>query len=779
MSWVDGFVAAHGLDADAAAELRSLADGPLSGMLGSLLGDAPEPVEAPQPLRLEALLGRGAAGEVFRATDPKLDRQVAVKVLRADRQQDAEALVRFLREARVLASLQHPSIPPVYDVGTLPDGRPFVAMREVVGQSLRQVALAHHRGGATRSLQRRVRWVQQLAEAVGHAHAQGVVHRDIKPANVMIGADDALLLVDWGLAASVEGLAPAAVGTPSWIAPEVHEGQPHSPAADVFAVGRVLHGLLEHDAVDASAPVSDGLPSGLAEVLRRALAPDPAQRWPDGAALARALGEWLDGAERIRRALLWVDEAHALADAQRDASARLAEELAAAAAARREVHPFDPIETKRRVWGHEDRVQALRAQVVAHRRRRQRVLEDALGLAPELPEALEPLADLHRSLHDDARRQGDEGAADAHLQRVRRYDRGPHAAWLRGMARLSLHTDPAGAEVTLCTYEERDRQWVAIPQRVLGTTPLDVELPHGRYLLQLRAEGRAPVAYPVRLDRLQHWAGGLDEAPYVVYLPRADELSEGECYVPAGPFVHGADRAGFQSLPEQVGFLPGFVVGRHPVTHGDYLAFVNALVEAGSPDEALRWAPRAHGMEPSFYGRDDDGRFRLVRDADGDLWLPDWPVFFVDYASSAAYAAWRAAQTGQPWQLMQELQHEKAARGADGRIYPWGDVFDATFACVRDSHPGRPLPARVTDYPADCSVYGVRGLAGNSRTWCVERYAPPGGQVAATQRVVRGGCYFFPARGAHGAARMGLDDHRAGDTVGLRLVRPLDPFASP
>jgi formylglycine-generating enzyme required for sulfatase activity/tRNA A-37 threonylcarbamoyl transferase component Bud32 len=774
MSWVTDFARRHGLSEAASAELSSKVGQPASGVLGSLF--EPELTEA-QPsddaLQRLALLGRGGIGEVYRAYDPRLGRNVAQKVLRADRLSDPQATERFHREARVLASLQHPGIPAVYGVGLEPDGRPYVTMLEVVGVSLREVALGHHSGQHPRSLRRRVALVQRLAEAAGHAHAAGVLHRDIKPDNVVVGPRDTVHLVDWGLAIRTADARPAKVGTPSWVAPEVLAGRPHSPPSDVYALGRVLHSLLEADALDSEAPVAPGLPDGLDTLLLRALHPDPAQRWPTATALADALTDWLDGAARLERARALVRQSERVeAEAVLAAQASRAE-AAAADRALQGVRITDPVEHKREGWTHADAAQehAHRAKILQDERLQ--LLEEALTLVPDLPEALAPLAAAHRAAATEAARIGERSVAEAHLAQVRRYDRGEHAAWLRGTARLTLLTDPAGALVTLCRYETRDRQLHPVPERVLGPTPLDVSLPHGAWLLRLEAPGRAPVRYPVLLERLEHW----DSGPDPVYLPQEHELGPDDCYVPAGPFVSGADNAGFQSLPTRRSFLPGFVMARHPVTHGDYLAWLGALVDTGRAEEAHRYAPRERGMAGSFYALDPQGRYQLVPDADGDLWDPRWPVFFVDAASAEAYAAWRSEQTGQPWTLPEELQHEKAARGADGRVYPWGHHFDPTFACVRDSHPGRPLPAPIDAYPVDCSVYGVRGLAGNVRAWCQEPYAPPGGEIVHSQRVLRGGCFFFPARGAHGAARMGLDAHRSGDTVGIRLVRRFPPPA--
>ncbi len=516
------------------------------------------------------------------------------------------------------------------------------------------------------------------------------------------------------------------------------------------------------------------LPDGLAVVLARALNPDPDARWTDASGFADALTEWLDGAARLQRARgLVADSAVAQAE-WAEADARAKRHAAAAREALRGVRPADPVESKRGAWALQDAHQTATAEAATLQQRRHRLLEEALSLAPELPEALGPLADWHRSASEAATTARDPIAADAHLQQVARYDRGVHQAWLTGRARLTVVTEPPGAEVTLWSYATEDRQLRPVRERVLGHTPLTVDLPHGRMLLTLQAPGHALVRYPIALSRLEHWTGGLDGEVHPVFLPPLGTLGPDDIYVPGGPFIHGAPPgSGFQSLPVRRSFEPGFVMGRHPVTHHQYLQFLNALVDSGEAERAHCFAPRNRGMPDSFYGLDGAGHYALIADSDGDQWRSDWPVFHIDARSAEAYAAWASPPTGTPWTLPGELQHEKALRGSDGRTYPWGDDFDATFACVRDSQLGRPLPAPIDAYPIDCSVYGVRGLAGNIRAWCREAYAPPDGEVVASQRVLRGGCWFFTARGAHGAARMGYDASRTGDTIGLRLARAM------
>src|SRR5262249_45090614 len=153
-------------------------------------------------------LGAGGMGEVRRVFDQKLGRQVAMKLIRWDRSEDASVSARFLEEARITAQLQHPGIVAVYDQGQLEDGRLGCTMREVEGRTFDPVIAEVHAavsagrfmtstGGYT--LRRLVDVFARACEAVAYAHAGGVVHRDLKPANIMVGEHGEVLVVDWGI----------------------------------------------------------------------------------------------------------------------------------------------------------------------------------------------------------------------------------------------------------------------------------------------------------------------------------------------------------------------------------------------------------------------------------------------------------------------------------------------------------------------------------------------------------------------------------------------------
>ena len=149
----------------------------------------------PPGYELSEEVGEGGMGVVYRARDTRLARDVAVKVLRSRFAADGPAARRFLGEARVTAQLQHPGVPPVHEVGELPDGRPFLVMKLIRGRTLDDL-LADERADRGRLLAD----FEKVCQAVAYAHAHKVIHRDLKPHNVMVGAFGEVQVMDWGLA---------------------------------------------------------------------------------------------------------------------------------------------------------------------------------------------------------------------------------------------------------------------------------------------------------------------------------------------------------------------------------------------------------------------------------------------------------------------------------------------------------------------------------------------------------------------------------------------------
>jgi eukaryotic-like serine/threonine-protein kinase len=267
--------------------------------------------------QLRERLGDGGFGQVFRAYDPRLDRDVAVKVLKQPNPSE-RVMERFFREARAVARLDHSNIVSVHDAG-FDDGRCWVAYQLVGGRPLWWYR-DHHRMDPTTI----ARVVADLADALDHSHQRGVVHRDLKPANVLIDDRGRPRLIDFGLARRFdfesdltrEG---AVVGTPAYMSPEQALGQSRKvdERSDVYSLGVILHellygrrpdettdfppkksrGKLGDSAVDLAtvplAPTGSAVPVALKRICSRAAALDPAARHPTARALADELEQWL------------------------------------------------------------------------------------------------------------------------------------------------------------------------------------------------------------------------------------------------------------------------------------------------------------------------------------------------------------------------------------------------------------------------------------------------------------------------------------------------------
>lgn len=282
----------------------------LSDAVLARLRDLVERPELPTP-RYEILdrIGEGGMGVVYLARDRELGREVALKVLRTP-DPSLEERDRILREARILASLEHPGIAPVHDVGVLPDGRVFYVMKRIRGERLDSFV----RGA--RSLAELLRVFRQVCDAVAFAHAAGVIHRDLKPQNVMLGAFGEVLVLDWGVAklrgqlveATRDGsghsvnedtATGAVMGTPGYMAPEQLSGRSAAvdERTDIFGLGGILCFLLTREHPPAGLPGSDrwlSAPAPLRAICERARAAAPEARYRSASELAADVANYLD-----------------------------------------------------------------------------------------------------------------------------------------------------------------------------------------------------------------------------------------------------------------------------------------------------------------------------------------------------------------------------------------------------------------------------------------------------------------------------------------------------
>ncbi|HEY2310299.1 MAG TPA: serine/threonine-protein kinase, partial [Gaiellaceae bacterium] len=256
---------------------------------------------------LEDLLGTGGMSTVFRAHDRQLDRRVAIKILHSHYAEDPEYLERFRREARAVARLSHPNIVTVIDRGD-DDGRQYIVFEHVDGENLKELVLRTGRLPVRRALELAL----AIADGLSFAHQRGLVHRDVKPQNVLLNQDGEVKVTDFGIARSLHvehGVTQTGtvLGTGEYLAPEQASGKPVSAATDVYSLGVVLWELLAGDVpfvgenfvavalrhVNEAPPDlrerrSDVSPR-LAAAVDRALAKDPARRFPSMDAFAKEL----------------------------------------------------------------------------------------------------------------------------------------------------------------------------------------------------------------------------------------------------------------------------------------------------------------------------------------------------------------------------------------------------------------------------------------------------------------------------------------------------------
>jgi eukaryotic-like serine/threonine-protein kinase len=312
-------------------------------------GDSPlhtAPLTAPTGYELESLIGEGGMGVVYRARDVALSRDVAVKFLQG-RFAPASAIgLRFTEEARITSQLQHPGIPPVHQVGTLPDGRPFLAMKLIKGDTLDELLKRRNDPGVDRG--RYLAVFEQMAQAVGYAHAHNVIHRDLKPANIMVGSFGEVQVMDWGLAkvlaagqqpetlveetklgTEIRSLrdeatqAGSLLGTPAFMPPEQAIGAVDqiTTRSDVFGLGAILCVILtgqppflsesaESSRQKAARAKLDeafarldgcGAEPELIALTKRCLAPEPQDRPRDAGEVAEAITALRANAERRAR----------------------------------------------------------------------------------------------------------------------------------------------------------------------------------------------------------------------------------------------------------------------------------------------------------------------------------------------------------------------------------------------------------------------------------------------------------------------------------------------
>lgn len=599
-------------------------------------------------------LGEGGMAIVYKAFDTRLEREVALKVIRTDKLAPAtmaRTIKRFEREARALAQLSHPNIVPITDYGEQ-DGRPFLVMPYLTGGTLK----ARLRGQPI-AWQEAVRLLAPVARALEHAHQHGIVHRDVKPSNILITRDGQPLLSDFGVAKVLEAEETldltgtgVGIGTPDYMAPEQGLGHSMDPRVDVYALGVIFYEMLTgRRPYQADTPMAimlkknteplprpasfvPDLPGALENHLIKALARDPANRFQTMGEMAAALEGFTQG---------------------------------------------------------------------------------------RLPTVVKPPPTLEASLPFSARQPKN---------------------WMVWLG--------AGLIGLLCLGAVVAGGWLAVrwletgsgssPDRVVEsiteTQPAPVEI-------------SPPTEVPATDVPITFTLEPPTDTPPPTQDTQRVSPTDGMnlVYVPAGEFPMGAAVSRFdQSKPEHTVYLDSFWIDKTEVTNAMFAQFTGQTGYVGELEaqgltwfyENATWITRggAGWRNPFGPGTSLNGR-------------EDHPVIQVTWNDAAAYCAWAGRR------LPTEAEWEKAARGPNGNLYPWGNNEPTGSLANFGNQIGDIV--RVGSYPGNVSPYGAFDMAGNVYEWVADFFSTtyyassppsnPAGPSSGKYRVMRGGSWQLEA----------------------------------
>jgi formylglycine-generating enzyme required for sulfatase activity/predicted Ser/Thr protein kinase len=667
--------------------------------------------EAPDPflgkvlggVKIERLIGKGGMGTVYRGHQLDLERPVAVKVLAPALTSDPKRVQQFLREAKALGKLEHPNIVTIYTAGK-EDETLFIVMQLVEGESVDKLV---RREGAL-AIERACDIVTQAAKGLYEAHEKGIVHRDVKPENLLL-AGETIKVVDFGLA-RMEGDAfrfasGRIVGTPHFMSPEQIDGREVDARTDIYALGATFYYLLT-----GTRPHEGDTPVDiLLKHINETLIPPRERRREVPEELSRLVCKMMvkDASARyqsLREVLRDIEPARR----GQSISVELPKEdvraldIAATAALAAPLVP-EPVRIERpRSFRYFAGGLAAAALLAA-----------GIGLGPvrELLADREPEAPRQSAGERAAAREVEEAAAIA-------TSRGVRAALERIKEIVAIRQGTPFASIAEKKQQELEARLAEEAERAANEKLAEVA--------QLRQQRRPAAAIEALLKFPKEHEGtaGFSKVRAELDAVRLQLASErGQAYVPAGPFISGDDKT--------IREVDGFYIDLREVTNRDWLAFV-----------------RAGGARPRTWRRDPTPEEM------------DLPVAGMSFEDAQEYARF----FGPGKRLPTSTEWEKAARGTDGRRYPWGDEEDFSRANCLEAEVGR--PEKVGSRPRGASPYGCLDMAGNVAEWVVEK---EGGQ---TVPLVRGGGWLDHLSSTRAAFFLdGFTTEDAHEGVGLRLAQ--------
>ena len=751
-------------------------------------------------------IARGGHGRINLARDERLGRHIALKQLIAGGTSTSNQRRKFILEARATGLLEHPNIVPVYDLGVLDTGEVYFTMKMVRGRSLKYIIYKQSQGDAKMLSQYgRIRMLmifQQVCNAVHFAHHKGIVHRDIKPENIMVGNYGEVLMMDWGLAKIIDvhhdddeepssSIMPDDLektrvgtisGTPSYMAPEQARGRIDliDQRTDVYALGAILYEMLTYhppfegknieevlEKVRHKEPVpprrlvpENNIPVDLEDIILKAMSKDPEKRYSTAKDLNDEVEQFLEGSKQRERNQRRAIELVRRAKSEFNRYFEVRKQTVATQGQTEELLR-EGIEglSGERLWKSE--MESLVGDVQLDRMlgNLKASLTEAISLYPTLDQARIMLADVYYTRFTEAEQGRNKKEMIYNRGHIEALAPQRYKDVLAGGGTVSFRGHNGRGRWRVFANSEQNGRLVPVPiPETSGNVEAVMDLPVGNYIIEVNVDNRRLV-FPLLLEKGENVTLAMDIPP----LPRPPVDGLEMITVPGSRFLKGGDLEAVGYLKISEPYVQSYAISRYPVTVAQYHHFLHETCD--SEKQFLRRAPRIRSKAGVLW-RPQDSLARI----EGRLgWKPDFPVVNISWYDAMEYCSWLSSLSGRVYRLPTDEEWEKAARGVDGRTYPWGNGFEPTWCCMRDTSADSVALWSVGSCRTDTSPFGVRDMAGGVREWCHDWAHEPTGE-----RLVRGGSWLDPEAFCRAASRTGYPADRVKPNIGFRVVLDLD-----